>query len=42
MTNFAVGRKLCSRMVWVGCLIEIGQVASDTGAGGSIVIAIVA
>jgi len=42
MTDFAVGRKLCSRMVWVGSLIEIGQMASDTGARGYIVIAIVA
>ena len=42
MTGFAAGWKLCSHMVWIGRLIEVCLVTAITGAGGVIVISVVA
>lgn len=42
MTGLACGRELRGLVIWIICLVVVGEVAADTGVGRVVVVAIVA
>lgn len=42
MTGLACGRELRGLVIWIICLVVVGEVAADTGIGCVVVIAVVA